>query len=142
MKNFLSEYNEQARAFLENSGAKMTISRAEIVDRFPGDEQRTGNRWKYRVRIDRNGKSYTFPFYDSIRNYEQDARPTKYDILACVEKYEPFGDVWDFANEYGYTVSSREEYKRVENIYKAVRTQAQKIERIFGDVLDELCEIC
>lgn len=89
----------------------------------------------------RGGKSYQFPFYDSAYNTQRGERPTAYDVLACIEKYEPYGDVWDFASEYGYTIEDRESFQRVERIFKACQTQARKIERLFGDVMDELYEI-
>lgn len=108
MRNYNNEYEQQAREFLKMTGAKMTISRERIVDRFPGDEKRTGCCWQYRVTIRRPGfRSYSFRFYDSVNNYCKDERPRAYDILACIEKYEPEADAWRFADEYGYTIESK-----------------------------------
>ena len=137
----MNEYEKQARDFLKNSGAKMTISAAGIVQGFPFDTK--DNRWhnKYIVKIRRGGMSYQFPFYDSAYNTQRGERPTAYDVLACIEKCAPYGDVWDFAAEFGYEIDSREEFQRVSRIYKACETQARKIDRLFGDVMDELCEI-
>lgn len=139
-----NEYDKQAREFLRKAGAKMSICRVEIVDRFPTDDSDSGRgyRWKYRVTIRRAGKSYSFDFYDSIRAYMDDDRPRPYDILASVEKYEPFGDVWDFAAEYGYTIDSRDSYNRVQCIYNACTKQYKRLLDIFGEALmDDLREI-
>ena len=65
-----------------------------------------------------------------------------YDILASVEKYEPCGDAWDFADEYGYTIDSREAYNRVERIRRACEKQYKRLLDIFGEALmDDLREI-
>lgn len=139
-----NEYEQQARAFMSKAGAKMSICRVEIVDRFPNDDSDTGrgNRWKYRVTIRRAGKSYSFNFYDSIRAFLDGDRPRVYDILASVEKYEPCGDAWDFADEYGYTIDSREAYNRVERIRRACEKQYKRLLDIFGAALmDDLREI-
>lgn len=136
----ISEYEKQAINFLKAHNAKMSIS--HISDGFGHwkKSQMTGG-WLYRVRIDREGKSWTFQFSDSLRNYWDDERPTKYNVLACVEKYEPYGDVWDFTRDYGYEICDRESYKKTEKTFKAVRREYKNVVRMFGDCLDELCEI-
>ena len=137
----MNEYEKQARDFLKNCGAKMTISAAGIVQGFPFDTTDKNNHNKYIVKIRRGGKSYQFPFYDSAYNTQRGERPTAYDVLACIEKCAPYGDVWDFAAEFGYEIDSRAEFQRVSRIFKACETQARKINRIFADCMDELCEI-
>lgn len=138
----MTDYEKQARDFLKNSGAKMTICYKDTVCGFPFDKK--DNNWhdKYIVTIRRNGKSYSFPFYNSAYATQRNERPTPYDVLACIEKYVYYGDVWDFSNDYGYEIYDRESYKTVERIFKAVNTQARKINAIFGDCMDELSEIC
>lgn len=139
----MSNYELQAKRFLHKAGARMSITYAETVTGFPFDERDSNNHNKYIVRIDRGGKSYRFPFYDSAVNTWHDKRPTAYDVLACVEKYEPEADVWDFADEYGYTIDSRAEYRRVERIWRACTEQYKKLRRLFGDeLMDDLREIC
>ena len=140
----MNEYEKQAREFLRRAAASVTICRAEIVDRFPNADSVTGYRWKYRVTIRRGGRSWTFPFYDSIHNYQTDKRPRPYDILACLQKYPVSADVWDFAEEYGYTIDSRESFKRVERIHTACEKEYNNVLRIFGNdpaLLAELQEI-
>ena len=125
---------DYAKDFLRKHNAKMTISNTKEISDMTGG-------WLYRVRIDRNGKSWTFRFGDSVYNKEHNERPTKYDVLACIEKYEPYGDVCDFASEFGYKINDRESYKATERIFKAVKKEYNNVMRMFGDCIEELREI-
>lgn len=143
----MNEYDIQAREFLKKYGAKMTISHVMEKGYIYGRETKewkksdmTGG-WLYRVRIDRNGKTWSFNFSDSKRNYWDNKRPRPYDVLACIEKYEPYGDVWDFAREFGYEINDRDSYKETERIFKAVCKEYRNVIRMFEDCMDELCEI-
>lgn len=144
----MSEYTKQAEDFCKKYGVKMTIShvteKGYVYRRLTTEWKRSTmtNGWLYRVRIDRNGKSWSFNFSDSIHNYLNNKRPTKYDVLACIEKYEPYyQDVWDFAREFGYDINSRETYQKTERIYKAVKKEYSNVVRMFDDCLEELQEI-
>ena len=64
-------------------------------------------------------------------------KPHLYDILACVQKYDP-GTFEDFCMDFGYDTDSRS----AEKIYYAVRDEGRAIESMFSDCLDELQEIC
>lgn len=132
-----SEYEMQARNFLRASGAKMRIVSAGIVHGFPFADRDRNWHNKYLVRIDRCGRSYSFPFYDSAYNTSRDERPTQYDVLACLEKFPVYDDVWDFADEYGYEIHGRKDFERVSNIHRACQTQYAKLLRLFGEELME-----
>lgn len=55
-------------------------------------------------------------------------KPTDYDILACVEKYDP--ETFEFfCGNYGYDQDSR----KAEKIYKAVKQQFLDIQLLFND---------
>ena len=137
-----SEYTKQAKDFLRKAGARMSITYAGTVTGFPFDERDSNNHNKYIVRIDRAGKSYRFPFYDSAANTWSGKRPSAYDVLACLETDCYWRDVWDFADEFGYTINSRKEFERVSRICRACTTQAKKLHRLFGEeMMDELREI-
>jgi len=129
----MNEYDIQAKEFMDKFGIKMLIWRVGIVDHFPNDNSTHsyGNRYKYKVTMKRSGrKSYSFNFYDSIHNYMYDKRPRPYDVLACLEKYEPYGNEYDFANEYGYDV---EDMGRVKRIYNACKKQYEKLLELLDD---------
>jgi hypothetical protein len=134
----MSEYTRQANEFCKRNGATMKIMYSHFGQHFDND---TTGRDIYKIRIDRAGRSMTFSFGNSVHNTERNIRPTKYDVLVCLTKYEPSVDVWDFAAEYGYEIHDRATYKAVERIYKAVRREYAAVCRVFGDVIGELAEI-
>lgn len=140
----MNEYTRMANDFIKNHNAKMTIS--HISDEYGTWEisPMTGG-YLYRVRIDRKmesgNRSWSFEFSDCKANMLENQRPTKYDVLACIEKYEPYGDVWDFANEFGYEICDRESYEKVNRIYHAVEREYRNVMRMFGDCIEELQEI-
>lgn len=136
----MTDYERKAREFLKKHNAKMTIS--HVSDGYGGWRNGTiTDGWLYRVRIDRNGKSWSFQFSDSVANKWNNKRPTKYDVLACIEKWEPYGDLWDFANEFGYDIYDRESYQKANRTFKAVKKEYANVVRMFGDCLEELQEI-
>lgn len=133
----MNEYTKQAKNFLRSCNAKMSITFKKYGKHFEDDKD---FRNIYTVRIDRNGKSFSFQFGDSVMNTQNHKRPTCYDVLACLQKYD-VGSFEDFCSEYGYTIDNYEDKKRIGKIYKAVTREYNKVERIFGDVMDELQEI-
>lgn len=150
MKN--NEYTRQAKNFLRKNNAKISITFKE-VKRNPWNETGYGSQFYhniYRVRIDRNHKTFSFDFTDSANNYQTNNRPTAYDILACLTKYE-VGSYADFCREFGYEpydfdfdyiVVNGEYYNRKSwNTYKAVKKEYENVIRLFGDVMEELEEI-
>ncbi len=64
-------------------------------------------------------------------------KPTEYDILACITKYDP--DTFEnFCSEFGYDTDSR----KAEDIYEAVKDEYLNICRLFNeDELNEMAEI-
>lgn len=64
-------------------------------------------------------------------------KPTSYDILSCLTKYDP-GTFEDFCGEFGYDTDSRKAYKT----YEAVKNEWQNIAMLFTESeLEELREI-
>lgn len=131
---YITEYDAQANNFLVTTGTTLEITRIEIVDKW------MGWRWKYYCKLRRGHKTYSFPFYDSVANYEKGERPTKYDVLACLDTYDYINGIEDFANEFGYDLC--ESYKETEKIYKACMKQSEKLHGLFTDEeLEMLAEI-
>lgn len=60
-------------------------------------------------------------------------KPTAYDVLACLTKYDP-GTFENFCAEYGYDVDSR----KAEKTYKSVKEEWMNVERIFTESEMEL----
>ena len=140
----MSEYTKMAKDFLKKTGTRCTISYLDTVQN-PWNATDICKYWRhnrYRVRLDRNHKTYSFIFTDSYNNWENNERPTCYDVLACLQKSEAYWeDVWEFAKEFGYEINCKEDYKRVEKTYKAVCKEYKNVYRLFADVMEELAEI-
>lgn len=147
----MTEYEAKANEFLRKAGARMTISRIGEVEGFPFDEN--DNLWhdKYQITISRNKKQYRFIFYGSFMDWKQNKRPSRYDVLACVEKYDPGCFEW-FIQEYGYDraefsyecgMKNKKEEKRIKKIYDACKNQYERLLDLFGeDLMEDLREIC
>jgi len=63
-------------------------------------------------------------------------KPSLYDILACLIKYDP-ETFEDFCAAYGYNTDSRRAY----DMFLAVDKEWHGVKRLFSDCLDELSEI-
>jgi len=129
----MNEYTKQAEKFIKDVNAKVTIEYVEYGKHFDDDKE---ERNIYRITIKRNGKSFTFKFGDSINNTQNGEEPSVYDVLACVQKYD-CGTFENFCSEFGYDTDSR----KAEKTYKAVCREFKGINRVFGDVLEQLQEI-
>ena len=98
----------------------------------------------YKVKIERDGETYTYDFCDSLDNTEKGKRPDEYDVLACLEKY-PVGSFQDFCDEFGYDAwdyDADDVNAGSMEIYRAVKKEAAGVERVFGEYRDEFAEIC
>lgn len=145
----MRNYEADTIRFLNRIGVKVTINYIGVGEH---PLWKDGYRNRYRVTVSRNGKRYTYTFYNSLRDYETNKRPSvnkpsEYDVLSCVEKIG-FGSFEEFCDEYGYDAYSednRGRYRRNAEsykIYKAVDKEYIGIDRVFGDDIGELAEIC
>ena len=74
---------------------------------------------------------------NDLARLKADAVPNEYDVLACLEKYDP-GTFEDFCSEFGYDEDSR----TAERVYIAVIKEYKDLTRIFTEEqMEELCEI-
>lgn len=125
-------YQTDANNFATKHNVKLSfIGEPEFKRHFADD---TEARYVFKCKLTRNGKSYTFNFGQSINSGAEE--PTLYDILACIQKYD-VGSFEDFYGEFGYNEDSR----KAEKTYKAVCKEFKAVERLFGDVMEELYEI-
>ena len=137
----MSEYEVQALDFLKKAEAQLHISRSGEVKGFPFDQHDTLWHQKYLITLTRKRKQYRFTFYDSHNNWLNNKRPSKYDVLASVEKYEPY-DFENFVSEFGYEIYDEADEKRVRKIYEACDKQYHRLLDLFGeDLMQELQEI-
>ena len=85
-------------------------------------------------------RKYASQVLDSINNTIKNSdlrrinrsriKPTAYDILSCLQKYD-VGDIEDFICEFGYEIKKRGDLTRIQNIYNAVVKEYQDICRCF-----------
>ena len=137
----MTEYDMQAVEFLKKTGTKMTISRTGEVKGFPFDYDRLWH-YRYQITMTRCRRQYRFTFYDSFHNWQENKRPSRYDVLACVQKYPVPDTVEDFAAEFGYHIDDPKERKRVKTIRQKCQEQYERLLDLFGeDLMKDLREI-
>ena len=137
----MSEYDIQAAEFLKKANARMTISRTGEVE-YPWESGLRMWHYKYQVTLTRDKKQYRFTFYDSFHNWQNNKRPTRYSVLASIEKYPAPETVEEFAAEFGYKIESDQERRKVERIRKKCEEQYNRLLDMFGeDLMKELREI-
>lgn len=134
----MSEYIKQAEKFASENGIKLTILSWDYKKHFTSDNEK---RFVFKCKLTRNKKSYTFDFGQSIN--EGSNKPTMYDILACLTKYD-VGTFEDFCSEFGYPQfdeNTGRKDKQTVKTYKAVCKEFEAVDRLFGDIIDQLQEI-
>lgn len=129
------EYEMMANEFL-----KKTETTFNVLHYFGKVDKWGGKMDKWEVELFRNNKSWTFNFYMGLGH--NGAEPTAYEVLASLTKYE-VGTIEDFCCEYGYEIFDEYGMRSIEtyHTYKAVKAEYKHVVEMFGDVLDELCEI-
>jgi len=127
----INSYQENAQNFANKIGLKFKATWLRYGKHFENDKDA---RHIFRITLSRNGKRFSFNFGQSIAS---DAKvPTLYDVLACLQKYD-VGTFENFCSDYGYDVWEKSSKK----VYRNVCKEFIGVERIFGDVLEELQEI-
>lgn len=135
--NYISEYEQKALDFLKATNTKLTIKYVNTT--FNPMWNDTAVRNCYKVVLKRNGVQMTYTFWDSIHNTRLDEEPSPYDVLACLQTYEPEDTFEAFCLEYGYDSDSIRALK----IYKAVWREYAKLRKLFSvEELALLAEIC
>jgi len=119
----MSDYEKNANDFAEKYGITLKVLDKDYKDR-----------WWYKIKLNRNKKSYSLWWGQGIMS--GDTEPRMYDILACITKSDPEDFEW-FCGNYGYDTNSRTAKK----MYKSTVKEWEAVERLFGDILEELSEI-
>jgi hypothetical protein len=130
----MSEYEEQrAKETCKKYGIAMKVGKP-VYDYPVWDEK--DRHYIFPVTLRKGGKSMRIHFGQS--RAAGDKAPTKYDVLACLTKFDP-GSFENFCEEVGYDSDSR----KAEKTYKAVKREWESVKRVFGEgeCLDALREI-
>ena len=169
-----TEYQNQAREFLNECTAEMTITSAGFAKpRWDANEHAV-----YFCTIKTRRGEMSIIFYDSLHNTERvkitpseylakymrihpagatysekrkairevekmhrDARPTEYDILACLTKYD-VGTMDNFLTEFGYEIKSAKDMTDFIDTYNAVVKEYRDLCRCFTpEQIEKLQEI-
>lgn len=160
MGNLTSKYEAKAQKFLENTGTEFAAVFLYTGKHFEDDKE---PRDIYGIEFKRKGRVWTFKFGQSIahsrpemekfvkdldrRGYAPYSKevlaakklaqpPSAYDVLSCITKLDP-GTFEDFCQDFGYDTDS----KRAEKTYFADQKEYSECRKMFGDVMDALCEI-
>jgi hypothetical protein len=117
-----TDYQKQAIDFLNATSTSFQATFKKHDFYFYGDKEQ---RDIFRVTLKNKLHTYRFNFGQSIADSTGDGenKPTPYDVLACLTKYE-VGSFENFCGDYGYDIDSRKAYK----IYKAVLKEWKNIE--------------
>lgn len=124
----MTAYQKQAKIFLESCNAEMEIKLVGTEINPDWGDAMKRNKYLFVIKTPL-GYMVDF-FWDSSYNTERNIKPTEYDILACLEKYD-VGTIDDFVSEFGYEVHKWSDVKRIENIYNATVKEYQNLCRIF-----------
>ena len=126
----MNEYQKQAKDFLENCGATMTIT--YLGKSVNKNWKETQLRNTYKATINTPKGSMSVKFWDSIANTQSGEQPDEYDILTCLQKYD-VGSFKDFVSEFEYKVDEFQDRQRVKNIWYAVRREYENVCRCFTE---------
>jgi len=128
--NTITDYNEQAEAFLLWANTLFTTEFKEHSIYFDGDKE---SRDIYTCVLRNKTHKYRFTFGQSISSTGE--APNAYDVLSCLTKYD-IGSFDDFCGEFGYDADSRTAYKQ----YKEVLKEWKNVERLFTNEQIELLQ--
>lgn len=148
----MTDYQTQAREFLNECNAEMSIT----FNGFARPNWDKKDHACYTVIIKTRRGNMTVIFYDSLHNTEllkinphtleekrkQDkARPTEYDILSCLQKYD-VGTMDDFMTDFGYEIKNSKDLTDFITTYNAVLKEWQDVSRCFTpDQIEKMQEI-
>lgn len=124
-------YQKQAENFLEQTGTKLKWEYLKH-DKYWHEDKVTRDIYKFT--LTRNKKRYSGTFGQSIADFGK--IPTAYALLSCLTKSDPC-TFENFCSDFGYDTDSR----NAEKTYKAVIKEWQGVNKLFGDVLEQLAEI-
>ena len=122
-----TNYEHQANDFLSKTNTSIKIEFFKYGSHFTGEKEK---RNIYKVKIKRENKSFSFNFGQSIYATSKGEKPTNYDILACLQKYD-VGSFDDFCSEFGL---------KSEKTYNAVCKEYDNVCKIWSEEEIELLQ--
>ena len=129
----MTEYDAQVRAFLDRFGVKLTIAKRSSASPPPwADDDRPRDR--YLVTMTRDGRSYSWSWWNSVAATVRGEEPTAYDVLAG-ERADADLTADDVYDEFGGDLRPSR--------YEAIAQHARELARVLNDsdCIDALHEI-
>ena len=135
----MDEYVKQAQDFLDVTGSKVSIRFKKYGEHFNDGV----NRNIYRVTIARGAERFAFDFGDSINNTINGIKPSAYDVLTCLNKYDYGNDVWEFACDVGFDICDKKSYNKCAKMLAAVNAEYYALCRLYPEeeYMEMLCGI-
>lgn len=130
----MSEYEKQANDLLKSMNVGFKAEFVKYGSHFEGE---TEKRDIYKCVFSRGDDNLVIEFGQSIVNSGKGIPPTAYDVITCMEKYDPEDfDFW--CDNLGFDNDSR----RAERIYKLCVKQWRQVSGFFTEEeLEELREV-
>jgi hypothetical protein len=135
-----SEYQMQAIRFLIETNTTCDIEKMGLSSPSWGKKRKVNT---YRVTLKNSRHIWSFDFYDSIKNTEDNksARFSFYSVLACMSYSTP-ESFDDFCAEFGYEFKNESEYISAKSTHLACLDQDKNLRKLFTpDHLEKLSEI-
>lgn len=124
------QYIEQAEKFLQDTKTKLTIKFDHYGKHFVDDNQ---SRNIYKCVLKNADGQYTIKFGDSIQSTRQGEKPSAYDVLSCLTKYD-HGTFGDFCDDFGLDKLDASSKK----IYRGCKKEYNGLNRLFTEKQMEL----
>lgn len=133
-----NDYIKQAEEFLKDTKTEFKADFFKHGLHFEDDKDQ---RDIYKISLIRGERVYNFKYGQSVNDSscfpEERTKPTAYDVLTCLTKYNPF-TFEDFCGAFGYDEDSR----KAEKVYKAVVEEWENIKILYSDEeIEKLQEI-
>lgn len=130
-----TDYNQQALDFLKATGTTFTATFEHYGTMQNWDDNKSRDVFNCTLKNKKHKFRFVFGQSENESTGNGDNKPTAYDVLACLEKYE-VGTFADFCSEFGYDIDSRKAYK----VYKAVMKEWKNVELLFTPEQIELLQ--
>lgn len=120
---------KQANDFLAKTGSTLSIKFLKHDFHFDDDKD---TRDIYSCILKRGKLSHKIKFGQSINASEKGEKPTAYDILCCLQKYDA-GDFKNFCGEFEYDTYSMKENLKARKTYNAVRKEYEALAKMYSE---------
>lgn len=112
-------YEEKIKEILKSEGISVDI--IFVTNSYPKWDKNILHN-QYKVVLKRGNKQMQYDFWDSLYNTEKGLKPSKYDVMSCLEWYEIY-DFEDFCMNFGCDTDSIKAFET----YKECQKQQKEL---------------